>query len=517
MPSTQAHRVARFAAIAAAALVAVMTVVGGAAAQTEAVAAAYLAVVTADDVDVRAGAHFRYYAFGRLEQGDAVRVVGEKAEWARVETAGPSFREFFGYVRYPAAESGNVSITDGGRTLVTSGLVDVFAPNDDADYDPSSSWKPILTLQAGRRIDVIETRQARDERVHKVALPADAQGWIKLEHLRRATPSEQASWEAGVSRKAGAAPASAPAPAPDAAAPPVVQNPTYSPLPGPAPAGDAGMTQGVRPLSPDEASGMSVLAIEIIEDYPPAPTRVSAPPVVVRPKPVPAPAAPPAAVAKLRDLEALYARLLEEPPDSAEVEPLRNQFLELAKKYKSSRAISSHANHRARQLELWGEAQVRQVDLRKLAAEAAATSSNVAKARWSLETYGEYVAIGRLDASTVYDGGKLPRLFRLRNAATGQTIGYVQPDEKRTLSSMLGEVVGIVGESAYDGTLQVTLIKPTRVDRLDEKGQPLAQPGAPVPAAAAPALDPATDAGDPAPAEGEGEGDIEPFIDAPPK
>ncbi len=516
MPSTQTQRVAQNAiAITVAGLVAAATVVTRAAAQTQDVAAAYLAVVTADDVDVRAGAHFRYYAFGRVDQGDVVRVVGEKAEWARVETAGPAFREFFGYVRFPAAENGNVDLTDGGRSLVTTGLVDLFAPNYDADHDPSSSWKPILTLQSGRRIEVIETRQARDERVHKVALPPDAQGWIKLENLRRATPSEQAAWEAGVSRKVGAAPASAPASPPSAA--PIVQNPTPSPLPGPAPIGDLGASPGVRPLTQDEVSQTTGAAVAIIEDYPPAPI-ASAPPVVERPRPAPvppAPAAPAAAIARLKDLEAIYARLLEEPPDAAEVEPLRNQFLELAKKYKSSRAISSHAKHRARQLELWGAAQVRQVDLRKLAAEAASTSSSVEKARWALETYGEYVAIGRLDASTVYDGRRLPQLFRLRHATSGQTIGYLQPDSTHSLSGVLGEVIGIVGESSYDGSLQVTLIKPTRIDRLDEKGQPLAPPAAAVPAAAAPALEPASDAGEPAPADDVG--DIDPLGEAPPK
>jgi hypothetical protein len=165
----------------------------------------YLAALTADDF-VRAGADSRYYPFGRVRTGDVVRVIGEKAGWARVVTLGPAFEEFFGYIKYPRTETARFRLSQDGKSGTTTGLTDLFAPNLDARYDPRSSWKPAATLPADRTLSVLETAAYVDDVVHKVKLPAEAEGWIALSHLRPATPAQTATWEAALAKAKTAQP-----------------------------------------------------------------------------------------------------------------------------------------------------------------------------------------------------------------------------------------------------------------------------------------------------------------------
>ena len=54
--------------------------------------AAYWAVVTGSAVNVRSGPSAQSaYAFGKLKQGDLVRVLKEEYGWARVQTEGSAF------------------------------------------------------------------------------------------------------------------------------------------------------------------------------------------------------------------------------------------------------------------------------------------------------------------------------------------------------------------------------------------------------------------------------------------
>jgi len=76
----------------------------------------------------------------------------------------------------------------------------------------------------------------------------------------------------------------------------------------------------------------------------------------------------------------------------------------------------------------------------------------------------DYTAVGRLLASSLYTGERLPKLYRLVDPLTDMTIGYVEPAEDPALKRMLGRVVGIVGSSRYHAGLKLKLI---RIDRID--------------------------------------------------
>jgi len=77
-----------------------------------------------------------------------------------------------------------------------------------------------------------------------------------------------------------------------------------------------------------------------------------------------------------------------------------------------------------------------------------------------------YTIIGRLIPSTVYDGDRLPLLYRVQSPepGTARTLGYLQPSKELDLTGKLGQIVGMVGETKFDETLKATLITARRVD-----------------------------------------------------
>ncbi len=458
----------------------------------------YLAALTADDV-VRSGPDARYYPFAKVSTGDVVRVVGEKAGWARVATAGPAFRLTFGFIKHSRTGTGRVRLDPGGRTGTTTAKTDVFAPNLDSDSDPTSSWKPAVSLPAGREVRIVETISTTDEVIYRIVIPADAEGWIDPKHLRRATPSEAAAFQAALSEKAPIptvpatsldVPRQAPASSSDVV--PVTKQP---------PVGRAKLNQGatiqppVGEHTPTTAPPNALVHAGPVAIDPAstagAPPGETAPPVsdalpaAPRPRPVPRPIPPEQRRAKimLQDLEVAYTRLLQEPIETAEVGPLRLLYIDLADRHKDSRAIARFARTRASQLELWSEVQERRAEMTEAVEKARQTTKSAEASRQVIASFDRYAAVGRLDASTIYDGKRLPKLLRVQDTTSGRTLLYIEPDDRFDYANLLGQRVGIVGESMKDDGLRVTLINPRRIDVLNAKGDvvtpaiPPASPG----------------------------------------
>jgi hypothetical protein len=75
-----------------------------------------------------------------------------------------------------------------------------------------------------------------------------------------------------------------------------------------------------------------------------------------------------------------------------------------------------------------------------------------------------YDSIGQLQASAVYDGVSLPRLYRLVNPVDQRTMLYVKPSASLDPREHLGRVVGIIGATQYDPGLRLKLLVPDRID-----------------------------------------------------
>ncbi len=81
----------------------------------------------------------------------------------------------------------------------------------------------------------------------------------------------------------------------------------------------------------------------------------------------------------------------------------------------------------------------------------------------------DYDVMGRLLASSVYDGQRLPRLYRVVDSTTQRTIVYVQGNGTINPATTVGQYVGIVGRSKFDRALRLNVIEVDRLDVLEYK------------------------------------------------
>jgi len=171
------------------------------------------------------------------------------------------------------------------------------------------------------------------------------------------------------------------------------------------------------------------------------------------------------AEATLDDLEVAFEQLREESIETAEVAPLRRMYLDFAERADNDRE-RRFAKQRAEQLALWAEIQEKRQQLARMKSRAEVTGERAAAARRAVDDAGDYTVVGRLAVSTIYDGRRLPMLLRLQEPGTGRTVAYVEPDADYDMTSMIGQLIGVIGEKEYDGGLRLNLIRPRRVDIL---------------------------------------------------
>ena len=76
--------------------------------------------------------------------------------------------------------------------------------------------------------------------------------------------------------------------------------------------------------------------------------------------------------------------------------------------------------------------------------------------------------VGTLQPSTVYDGQRLPSMYRIVSVGgvAPRTLGYIKEKPEFKLVEKLGLVVGVVGEATMDRSLQLNVITPVVVDVL---------------------------------------------------
>ncbi|MEZ6242198.1 MAG: hypothetical protein R3B57_04070 [Phycisphaerales bacterium] len=88
--------------------------------------------------------------------------------------------------------------------------------------------------------------------------------------------------------------------------------------------------------------------------------------------------------------------------------------------------------------------------------------------KWQAER--SYVVVGRLAPSAVYDGQRLPLMYRVQSVDPvlgPRTIAYVRPAPGQDLAPNLGQIVGVVGQSVDDEALRLRIVRPERVDALN--------------------------------------------------
>ncbi|MFI4898481.1 MAG: hypothetical protein ACIARR_11720 [Phycisphaerales bacterium JB059] len=103
-------------------------------------------------------------------------------------------------------------------------------------------------------------------------------------------------------------------------------------------------------------------------------------------------------------------------------------------------------------------------------AQASSREIEISRSVRTWQSSRSYSMVGRLAPSAVYDGQRLPLMYRVQSIDPligPRTIGYVRPSEGQRFDDRLGQIVGIIGSTTDDDALSLRIIRPERVDALD--------------------------------------------------
>lgn len=493
--------------IVVACLAIVFGVCAPAAAQVEPIEPTWM--IAAREAPLRCGELSTFYKVADLEPGTVVRVDGRSSRWARViYPAGQ-----VGYVRNEDAQD----VRDG--TLRVAEVNAIKAPNQISGL--TGSWRSIYSIgsiRPGTRLTIVGQAESKDgQRVgYRVAPPMPPAvdhppyGYVQLAALRDATQSEIDAHLASL--KPVKAPVSTPATKPEAepeAEPVGTEKPsaatdasesntpetttkaipaeTKAPVATKTPLNtDTAPATGTTTTVDDKAADTSLIedmAVPTAEDL--TPEVVSAAPVeAATPEDAgtetaaqgttPAPRAPEITPAK-RDY--LLWSELEETLTKVRRQGgrvLEDSLEELIAEYERSLANTdtpaarSAFSNRLEWLRVRKEARDQRREIEATLVQAKQLRRDVTRERTQWQTARGYDMVGRLVTSAIYDGTRLPRMYRIvTEGETGltRTIGYVRDDPNLNLEGLLGSVVGVAGRARLDDSLRLRVISPTNIDR----------------------------------------------------
>ncbi len=462
-------------------------------------AGAYWAQVKGDNVMIRSGPSVQSaYAIGRLTAGTPIKVLAVEYGWAKVAAVGPAFGSLFGYIK----GDGSSSYDAATKVLTITGKAELLAANMDVGYAPEKSWKQLGSVGTGERLAVVDVKTVGPDTFYAVKMPASTEVWVNNQFLAAMTQEEADAIEKALATGGSV-------PTPIVVTPtPTPQTPTPTPTPTPTTPTPSGVQTPAGTPTPATTDGA---AAGTITNNPP--TTPAADPEAERR------AAEAAAAAKARedaerkaqeeaaaerrrqqmerqlrqvtygDLEAKWKRVRNEPAESAELTALRERYLALAEDPIAPATTRQLSNNRAEQIAVRIEVQNSLLELAERQRQRERTIQGVADLEIAMKQRMPYDAMGRLNASTVYDGDRLPLLYKLADEVTGHTIAYVMPGPNSKPSEALGLLVGIKGVRRYDETLRVNVIIPESIDVLERTVS--ASTSTPAPAAPA-ATTPAT-------------------------
>ncbi|MBL0869023.1 MAG: SH3 domain-containing protein [Phycisphaerales bacterium] len=408
----------------------------------------HVMVVTAEAVQLRAGNSTFSYSVGVVKAGTMLRVDGDDGTWLRVS--------------YPAGSRALATADDlvnpvAGQPARLKKPSRLLALN--SEVGPRGSFMPLLAtdLAPDTSINVLEAVKSEDTRTAAfyIQIPDNARAFIDRGALRKATEEETAKF-AGLTASPSAPAASNPA------TPAAPTTPSASTAPSGAVVGSTPVPPGFTPVNPGSST-------TVINTTDPASGGTTTEPATTPQAPVAPPA--PRQPSRIEQLNEMFDRVWKQPAESAELDEaiaeLRG-YVETLTSSPADRAVAKSMQRRISALELRRDLRnekVRQEETRRT------IDTKVTQLRQrilELESQRVYTVIGRLIPSAVYDGSRLPMLYRIESPEPGsaRTLGYLQPDPKLDLSSKLGVVVGIEGEIRFEDSLKANIITARKVDQI---------------------------------------------------
>lgn len=394
----------------------------------------YVGIVIEPTVKVRAGAAKTMYSVAELERGSLVKVDEVMFGWYKIEP--PS--AFFSYISkayVDAKEGGQVGVVNTDYTVVKAGGTD--RPADQC-------FRIQLRLRKDDTVDII----GESGSFYKIRPPSGVFVFLPPSALRRASSKEIAA--GGLVGEPA-----------EASVPPEV--PEKPEIPELEPLVDLKIEAPVAPVAPEAPRTDPAQANASIESVPPlSPAAKSGGAQVL----------PTADSQSLKILDEQFEQsqklLLEEQP----IDTLLVGYRKLANDPKLSpldrRAVDLRIAHLNRNQVL--AAMLLKIDQIEKQIETTTATPKLVPADGA-----QYVAVGRLLASMVYNGQTLPRLYRLVEPSDQRTLAYLRPGGDLE-STALGRLVGVVGEAKYDPSLKLKLIEVETIDLLEPRESPSPSP-----------------------------------------
>jgi hypothetical protein len=170
------------------------------------------------------------------------------------------------------------------------------------------------------------------------------------------------------------------------------------------------------------------------------------------------------------DLEPLFQKVKDQPVLEGELDELIAEYEQVQSNLPANtserrrKAIAQRIEYLRVRSELRETIRRQQDELAKL--DASKVQMQAQLDEWARTR--QYTIVGVLQPSTVYDGGRLPQMYRIVSVGTTapRTLGYIRKTEAMDLDRYLGQVVGVIGERSIDRSLQLNLIDAVRVDPL---------------------------------------------------
>lgn len=455
------------------------------------------AVVTDEKVEVRAGPGRAYYVVDTLERGDRVRVVQTLYDWSKIEAPASSF-SYISQAFVNARGDGSVGVVNTDRQEVKAGSL----------QGPGVSYKTQAMLNRGDEVKILAT----EGDYYKIEPPDNAFVYLPPGSLRPAGPRDDAPpREATRPRDAGADPDADERAAEDRAearptsAEPSERDPVAtrdaepsdsaddedSPV---ARAEDDATRSGTNPeagagagaASQDEPGDEPASGEPAGEDEDDADDAASV--TLSREGRDQEPGEMEIDIAKGQDIDVvtettalaeLEARAIPELKKPVEEQPIQD----LLAAYRSLRDREDvELTPSERQLVslriavLQRNLQLREA-LAKIEASQQAEEEPPAATRDAGEAESpeapprdrvaarDFDAVGKLLASSVYDGRSLPRMYRLVDPTARRTLAYLAPADVDA-RAMLGKLVGVRGESQYDPSLKLRIFEVESIEVL---------------------------------------------------
>lgn len=419
-------------------------------------------VVVERETEMRCGDSPSWYAISNLKPGQLLRVNAESFDWYRVE--------------YPRGtrvwiDTRDARIIENGARIETTRnasprALNAAVPTTDSSYRRVTIRSVIPPGTKFRYIGPIQNNQGQTDG-YIVPAPEGSQGFVLSSATRRATeqevqeflrqrdgepqPQEPEQPQQPANTGDGSQPAT-PQQEPARVDPPAQdqeqapQQPASNPDNSGEESGEEQTEPGEIEMGDDESAREAAAEVEALSELE----------VVIQ---------------RSRQLDEAYAAVASQQTGDAEILPLIDEYrglIELAVPTELAADVRRFAQARIDLLNIRLEIQKAQAELEAIRNATGEAAENFRELDEALAGRRDYLVVGRLVPSAIYNGKRLPLMYRLQtvDGGSGRTLAYITPNEDIAIDSMLNAIVGVTGETRRQGNSGVRIIQPTVIEVL---------------------------------------------------